>query len=189
MKYDIITADKLLTLMLNEGKTNLSSTDIVYMLENDESLNEKQKDTLKKDQLSMEQVEQACRYMHALDYFADAVDEFRRYGRVYKSVGRFGGLYELSNEDQNIVNRFEAKTGSKVYAAIEHSLGDDECLTLLCVSKYKEDWAYDEDNLKEKLPNAQHYVFAWVENKTCDWCSEYGTVIVQSVGGGLRRTA
>ena len=35
----------------------------------------------------------------------------------------------------------------------------------------------------------QTYAFAYVWNKDDDWCSEFGSVTVQSFGGGIRRIA
>ena len=31
------------------------------------------------------------------------------------------------------------------------------------------------------------YAFAYVWNKDCEWCSEFGTIGVKSFGGGLKR--
>ena len=35
----------------------------------------------------------------------------------------------------------------------------------------------------------QHSAFAYVWNKTDDWCSELGTITVKSAGGGIKRIA
>jgi hypothetical protein len=35
----------------------------------------------------------------------------------------------------------------------------------------------------------RHTAFAYVWNKDDDWCSEFGSITVQSFGGGIRRIA
>ena len=35
----------------------------------------------------------------------------------------------------------------------------------------------------------RHSAYAYVWNKKDEWCSEFGDIIVQSFGGGIRRIA
>ena len=64
-------------------------------------------------------------------------------------------------------------------------------------------WADQEPELYEKMKALEkkynclvyaiegnrHTAFAYVWNKDDDWCSEFGSVTVQSFGGGIRRIA
>ena len=54
----------------------------------------------------------------------------------------------------------------------------------VCVSDYPEEW----DDLMNDDGN-RHCAYAYVWNKDDEWCSEFGDIIVQSFGGGIRRVA
>lgn len=153
------------------------------------SLSPDEKADLRAELHAIEQSEQAVRYMRALDIIEDAIQMFMKDGSVFKSVGPFGSLYDLDEDDKKRVASVEARFGCKVYTCIEHKLMGDDCLSMLCVSKYKEDWEYEMEDLAIAMASKQHAVMAYVENKTADFCSEFGTIVVQSIFGGLRRVA
>ena len=47
----------------------------------------------------------------------------------------------------------------------------------------------EHDTLLYKQSNDNYIVFAYVWNKTDDYCSEFGSIGVKSFGGGIRRVA
>ena len=53
---------------------------------------------------------------------------------------------------------------------------------MLIISKYQEEW-----DRSVVTHGRNHYAFAYVWNKTDDYCSEFGTVLVQSRYGGITR--
>ena len=59
-----------------------------------------------------------------------------------------------------------------------------ECYSFLIVSDYPEEW----DDLMNDDGN-RHCAYAYVWNKDDEWCSEFGDIIVQSFGGGIKRVA
>ena len=61
--------------------------------------------------------------------------------------------------------------------------GSVTLFSMLFVSKYEEEWDIDNADLKD------NYVFAMVENLTDPWCSDMGSIKVESMFGGLVRTA
>ena len=61
---------------------------------------------------------------------------------------------------------------------------EPEVEAFLIVPNYPEEW---DDLIYSE--NRNHTVFAYVWNKTDEWCSEFGDIIVQSFGGGIRRIA
>ena len=79
------------------------------------------------------------------------------------------------------IKKFEEETGSLIYAVTHEYFSFGECYTCLYISKCEEDWSYCTDDIKRGL------AWAWVWNKTADYCSEYGTVTIKSFGGGLMR--
>jgi hypothetical protein len=58
-----------------------------------------------------------------------------------------------------------------------------EMLSLLYVSKDREEWESDRDDLQ------YGYAYAYVINLDDDWCSEFGTIGIKPQFGGLARIA
>lgn len=81
------------------------------------------------------------------------------------------------------IKDFEQSNGAIVYAVTHEYLEFGECYDFLFVPKDKEDW----DDLVEDLGNGRFYAYAYVWNKDCTWCSEYGTIYIRSFGGGIKR--
>lgn len=102
-------------------------------------------------------------------------------GKVWESEG-FGALYEVNDEEQFIIDKFEAHhEGCLVYHMIHNKYEFGECYSILYVSPDKDEWQRDKDDIKEG------YVFAYVENIDDDWCSEFGSIAIKPSFGGLMR--
>ena len=82
------------------------------------------------------------------------------------------------------IQKFEEKTGALVYYVTRENLGFGECFSLLCVSKYEEDWAIQ---TPRAVGEKQYIAFAWCWNVTRDDCSEFGSVVVENNRGMLFR--
>ena len=82
------------------------------------------------------------------------------------------------------MKELEKKHNCKVYAITHEFTQFGECYSFLIVPNYPEEW---DDLIYSE--NRNHTVFAYVWNKTDEWCSEFGDIIVQSFGGGIRRIA
>ena len=97
----------------------------------------------------------------------------------------FGGFWvDQEPELYAKMKEIEKRYNCLVYA-ITHEFADfGECYDFLIVTEYKEEWP----ELVESN-GRMHSAFAYVWNKTDDWCSEFGSVTVQSFGGGIRRIA
>ena len=76
----------------------------------------------------------------------------------------------------------EKEYNCKVYAITHEMTGFGECYSFMIVTDYKREWK----DLLVKDDNT-YYAFAYVWNKDCEWCSEFGTIGVKSFGGGLKR--
>ena len=102
-------------------------------------------------------------------------------GKVWESEG-FGALYEINEEEQKIVDKFEKEhEGCLVYHMIHNIFEFGECYSLLYVSPDTEEWQQDKEDI------SRGYVFAYVYNKDDEWCSEFGSIAVKSQFGGLVR--
>lgn len=126
---------------------------------------------------------EAMRRLEMLKIFPNAVREFKKKERVVNKSEGYGALYWLDEEEKEIVKKFEEGSGSMVYACILNHLEFGECLSMLFVPKDEEEWEMDRADL------ADGYAFAYVYNKTCPDCSEYGTIGIRPQFGGLIRTA
>ena len=80
------------------------------------------------------------------------------------------------------MKEIEEKHNCTVYAITHEYTEFGELWDFLFISDYPQDWRnafYSEGN--------RHMVIAYVWNKDDEWCSEFGTITVQSFGGGIRR--
>ena len=81
------------------------------------------------------------------------------------------------------VKEVEKENGGLVYALTHEQTNFGECWSMLYVPK---DCDGVEDVL-DPINSKEFYVFAYVWNKSDDWCSEFGDIVVRSFGGGIKR--
>ena len=102
-------------------------------------------------------------------------------GKIWESEG-YGALYEINEEEQKIVDKFQKEhPGCYVYHMIHNVFDFGECYSILYVSSDVDEWQQDKEDIKEGR------VFAYVYNKDFDWCSEFGSIAIKSQFGGLVR--
>jgi hypothetical protein len=124
----------------------------------------------------------AIELMKQLDIYAPYVKAFEESDKVCYFDG-FGGYWVYQEpEVEAKMKALEKEYGCKVYAITHEYTQFGEYYSFLIVSKYEEEW--DRCVVSEKN---NHYAFAYVWNKDDDWCSEFGTVVVKSFGGGIKR--
>lgn len=131
----------------------------------------------------MTQKEVALSAMKSLNILPAYINKFKKDGTI-TLFERFGGYYiEEYNEPELLkkIREFEAEYGSIVYAVTHTFTQFGELYEFLCISKYEEEWEDTLEDVKEG------YAFSYVWNKTDEWCSEFGTIAVQSFGGGIKR--
>ena len=111
--------------------------------------------------------EKAIELMKRLDIYKPYIKGFRESDKVCFFEG-FGGFW-IDQEPE-------------VYAKMKAI--EKKCYSFLIVSDYPEEW----DDLMNDDGN-RHCAYAYVWNKDDEWCSEFGDIIVQSFGGGIKRVA
>ena len=127
-----------------------------------------------------ERFDEAIERMKLLKLDTPCIEAFKK-GKVWESEG-FGALYEVNEEEQMIVDTFEANhEGCLVYHMIHNIYEFGECYSILYVSSDKEEWESDKEDIKDG------YVFAYVENVDDDFCSEFGSIAIKPSIGGLMR--
>ena len=132
----------------------------------------------------MTKKEKAIELMKQLNIYKPYIDGFRDEDKVCFFEG-FGGFWiDQEPEVYKKMQEIEQKYDCKVYAVTHELTAFGECYSFLIVTDYPEEWdtlVYTEGN--------RHTAFAYVWNKDDDWCSEFGSVTVQSFGGGIKRIA
>ena len=123
--------------------------------------------------------------MKTLDIYEPYIQGFEQEDKVC-FYEMFGGYWvEQEKEICDKMKQLENKYKCVVYA-ITHEFTDfGELYDFLIVPDYKSDWK----GLLYKQSNNEFIAYAYVWNKTDDLCSEFGSIAVQSFGGGIRRVA
>ena len=132
--------------------------------------------------MTREELKQECvRRMHKLGIMPKVIGDFKKsFHKHYKS--EFNGiLYWLDEEEQRIVDTFEAENPDCiVYHTYKAHTNFGDMLYLFYVNENytKEDY-FDED-LESGI------IFSYVHNFTDEWCSEFGSAYIKSINGGVQ---
>ena len=132
----------------------------------------------------MTKKEKAIELMKQLRIYKPYIEAFREKDKVC-FFENFGGFY--TDQEPEIDEKrveIEMEHGVLVYAITHEFTEFGECYSFLIVTQYPEEW----DSLVVTRGNS-HSAFAYVWNRDDDWCSEFGSVGLQSFGGGIRRIA
>lgn len=136
-----------------------------------------------------EQKQEALKRMKLLKLHNNVINEFKKEDVVYYSERQnriFDGiLYWVSNKPEfvEIIKEFETEYNALVYHAQLTRTTFGDCLTLLYVSQYDEEWQMDLDALKEQ----EIHTCAYVVNLDEPDFSEFGYVGLIRKNGGISR--
>ena len=127
---------------------------------------------------------EAIKRMNYLQLMPEAIEKYKN-GEVLTSE-YFGILYDVNTETKKLIKEFEEKNEAMVYHVIKgtYDFGNGEKMimdSLLYVSDEKEEWKYDRNDMKHG------YIMSYVYNETYPDLSEFGTVGVVPINGGLSR--
>lgn len=128
--------------------------------------------------------EQAIKYLKQLEIYAPYVKGFEENDQVC-FYERYAGFW--TDQEPEVFKKMKAiekEYNCTVYAITHERMFFGECYSFLIVSNYKHEWKTLLRSNKNK-----HNAFAYVWNVTDDWCSEFGTITVQSGFGGITRIA
>jgi hypothetical protein len=131
-------------------------------------------------------VDEAVLRMKKLELFDPIIKGFEKDQSLleYSEPTPLGGiLYWISNnpEWEKMIKEFEEKSNSLVYHVIHSYTEFGELLDLLFVSDDEDEWEYDLEDLDDG------YAMSYCINLTDQMFSEYGTIAVKQVAGGLLR--
>ncbi len=128
--------------------------------------------------------EKAIEIMKKMDIYKPYINGFEQKDKVC-FFEQFGGFWiDQEPELYAKMKTIEKEHKCKVYAVTHEFTEFGELYDFLIVTDYPEEW----DDLVYTQGN-RHTAFAYVWNKDDDWCSEFGSITVQSFGGGIKRIA
>lgn len=129
--------------------------------------------------------DKALQLMKQLDIFEPYIDGLKNDGYVCY-FERFAGYWDFKDKELEAKRKeIEKKYNCLVYAITHEFLEGDELYSFLIVTDYPEEW----DNALQSAGLNKHYATAYVWNKSCEWCSEFGDVLIEHAFGGIRRIA
>ena len=132
--------------------------------------------------MKQKQKTKAIDLMKQLNIYKPYIDGFEKDDQVC-FFEQFGGFWVYQEpEVEAKMKELEKEYNCRVYAITHEFTQFGECYSFLIVSNYKHEWK----TLLQSNKN-QHTAFAYVWNKTDDWCSEFGSIVLKSVGGGITR--
>ena len=124
----------------------------------------------------------AIELMKQIGIYKPYIDGFEKEDQVC-FFEQFAGFWVYQEPDiEAKMKQLEKEYECRVYAITHELTQFGECYSFLIVTAYEEEW--DRSVVSEKN---KHYAFAYVWNKDDDWCSEFGTIALQSYGGGIKR--
>ena len=128
-----------------------------------------------------EQLKECLTRMELSGLCNEVIADFQK-GQLYKTE-RLGILYYLNDTEMAVVKDFEKEHNAVVYHILHSNTEFGELLALLYVSKYKEEWQTDREDLKDNI------ALSYVYNVDCPDFSEFGSIGFAQRFGGLVRTA
>lgn len=133
--------------------------------------------------ITMENKKQkAIELMNKLGIYKPYIKGFRENNQICFFESFCGYWADQEPELMAKIQEFEKEHNCLVYAVTHEFLEFGECYDFLYISDYKKEWG-------EMLYRVgdMFYAYAYVWNKTDDWCSEFGTIGIRSLGGGIKR--
>lgn len=114
------------------------------------------------------------------------VGDFRENEKPWKSEFH-GILYWLDEDEQKAVEEFENENkGYKVYHCYKAHTKFGDMLSMLYVNgKSQEEFEQDKEYFDMDIDDG--YVMTYTKNFDDDFCSEFGSIVIRSIFGGIQR--
>ena len=129
-----------------------------------------------------ERKNEAIKRMEALKLDKTCINAFKN-GKPWMSESRYGSLYEINDKEvKDKIKKFENEYNATVYHLIHNYTEFGELYSFLYVSNNEEEWEDDNADIRDG------YAIAYVWNVDEEDFSEFGSIRVKSVFGGLVRT-
>lgn len=125
-----------------------------------------------------EMKKEAIRRMKLLGLYEGCIDIFDRENRPMMSVSPYGAFAGINEKTMAEIKAFEEEVGAKVYFVVKSAMEYGLCYSYIYVSKYKEDWWYDDEGI------ANNVLMTYTVNRDYEECSEFGNIAVDRTAFG-----
>ena len=129
-----------------------------------------------------EMKQEAINRMKALSIYGPAIKQFDKDNIIMVSEPN-GGLYWADDAEMEMIKQFEDEHDAVVYIVVRQYFKFGKCDSLLYVSKYKDEWEMDNEDIRDDIPMSYTVNHDWPDG------SEFGSIGVRYFAGGLIRTA
>ena len=131
-----------------------------------------------------EKKKKAIELMKKMDIYKPYIRGFEESNKIcfFEQYGGYWAEQEPALYEK--IKEIEKEYDCIVYAVTHELTEFGELFDFLIVTDDPDEWddiVYSEGN--------RHMVYAYVWNKTDDFCSEFGSITIQSFGGGIKRIA
>ena len=126
--------------------------------------------------------QQAIKFLEKLNIYDGFIKDFKKEDTVCYFENYMGYWAFQDKELLDKIKKIEEKYNCTVYAVTHDFAEFGELYNFLIVTNYKEEW--NDLLVGDKITK---YAYAYVWNKTDNDCSEFGTILVKSLFGGIRR--
>lgn len=134
----------------------------------------------------MSQKDVALKCLEKLNIYEPYVRKFQSKQTIPCFFENYAGFYaDQEPELWKKIKEVEAEYGCLIYAITHEHLDFGNCWSMLCISN---GCTEVEDHLsRSRKANKSFYAYAYVWNQTNEQLSEFGDVVVQVFGGGIKR--
>lgn len=129
-----------------------------------------------------EMKQEAINRMKALNIYGPAIKQFDKDNIIMVSEPN-GGLYWADDAEMKMIKQFEDEHDAVVYIVVRQYFEFGKCDSLLYVSKYKDEWEMDNEDIRDDISMSYTVNHDWPDG------SEFGSIGVRHFAGGLIRTA
>ena len=126
----------------------------------------------------------AIEIMKKMEIYQQYIEEFDKNNQITYFERGMGYWVNADSELYQRIKKIEEKYDLTVYAITHEYCEFGECYSLLYLSNRKGEWKHTVES-----DGKEHYAYAYVWNKTDDSCSEFGTIGIRSIFGGITRFA
>lgn len=124
---------------------------------------------------------EAIKRMVGLEILPEDIEAFKERGEIKLSTYPFGITQEVPDKYKKLISDWAEENDCVPYYVICSDTNIGVLLSVLYVSEYEEEWDMDWEQIKICCP------FAYVFNLRNPEFSEYGSISVEKVHGGLVR--
>ena len=126
---------------------------------------------------------EAVERMKKLGIVPAVIREFEQSDVVEVTEPPFGGLYYLDEYQKKKAAEIEQESNCLVYLVVRSCTSIGMMDSFLIVSDYEEEWEYDREDIENDI------VFTYTYNYSAPECSEFDSIGIKRIGGGLIRVS